>query len=190
MLISFFVWFIKKNVTESKYSIILIYKIDITGTIMKTPIHLTIELLKQRIKENLDKINHNQAEIRRLLSQPVSVERTSCIDKNYAINKDLLSENNDWINLHRLLLNFLAKYNSSIQKEEKETSTFTPYSYIDENELFELTVHGKIAFDLQHPKFDDENFFNRLLKYFTEAEAYEKCTDLLNAKRNNQQPSV
>jgi hypothetical protein len=154
---------------------------------MKTPIHLTIELLKQRIKENLDKINHNQAEIRKLLNQPISVERTSCIDKNYAINKDLLSENNDLISLHRLLLNFLAKYNNSIHHEETESSTLTPYSFLDENELFELTVNGKIAFDLRHPKFEDDKFFNRLLKYFTDAEAYEKCTALMNSKRNHQQ---
>ena len=153
---------------------------------MKTLIHRTIELLKQRIKENLDKINHNQAEIRELLSQPLSVERTDCINKNYALNKNLLTENNDLINLHRSLLNFLEKYKDSTTIEEIELPALTPESFLDENELFELTIKGKLAFDLRHPKFEDEKFFNKLLSYFSTVEAYEKCTALMNLKKDNQ----
>jgi hypothetical protein len=153
---------------------------------MKELIHRTIELLKKKVKENLDTINHNQAEIRQLLSQPLSAERTYHIGKHYDVNKVLINENNDFINLRVSLLNFIEKYKDSPIMEDEELPELTPEAYMDDHELFELTIQGKMAFDLRHPKFGDPEFFDKLLSYFSAAEAYEKCFDLLKKKNDNQ----
>jgi hypothetical protein len=149
---------------------------------MKALIKRTIELLKKRVKENLGTINHNQAEIRQLLNQPLSAERTYHIEKHYDINKALLNENNDFINLRVALLNFIEKYKDSPILDEEELPELTPELFLDDHELFELTIQGKLTFDLSHPKFEDAEFFDKLLRYFSAAEAYEKCNALLKTK--------
>jgi len=153
---------------------------------MKALIQRTIELLKMKVKENLDTINHNQAEIRLLLNQPLSAERTYHIEKHYDINKVLLNENNDFINLRVTLLNFIEKYKDSPILDEDELPELTPELYLDDHELFELTIQGKLTFDLSHPKFEDAEFFEKLLSYFSAVEAYEKCNALLKMKKDNQ----
>ncbi len=149
---------------------------------MKALIQRTIEILKKRVKENLDTINQNQSEIRQLLTQPLSAERTYYIDKHYDINKVLLSENNDFINLQVTLLNFMEKYRDFPILDEEELPEMKPEFFMDDQELFELTIQDKLAFNITHPKFDDEEFFQRLLSYYSTLEAYEKCNTLLKTK--------
>ncbi len=149
---------------------------------MKALLQRTIEILKKRVKENLDTINQNQSEIRQLLTQPLSAERTYFIEKHYDINKVLLSENNDFINLQVTLLNFMEKYRDFPILDEDELPDMKPEFYMDDQELFELTVEDKLAFNITHPKFEDEEFFQKLLSYYSTLEAYEKCNALLKTK--------
>ncbi len=154
---------------------------------MKALIQRTIDLLKKRVKENLEIINKNQTRINEMINQPPSAERTYHIEKNYALNKALLTENNDFISLQLSLLNFLEKYkDSSTLQEEEETVDLNPSSFLDDDELFELTVQGKLNFEFGHPKFNDDLFFNKLLSYFAAIEAYEKCNSLLRLKKKDQ----
>jgi hypothetical protein len=152
---------------------------------MKALIQHTIELLKRRVKENLDTINHNQTEIRQLLKQPLSAERTYHIEKHYDINKVLINENNDFINLQVSLLKFLEKYKDSPIMDDEELPELTPELYLDDHELFELTIQGKLTFDLSHPRFEDAAFFDKLIRYFSAVEAYEKCNALLKLKNDS-----
>ena len=149
---------------------------------MKALLQRTIEILKKRVKENLDTINQNQSEIRQLLTQPLSAERTYYIEKHYDINKVLLSENNDFINLQVTLLNFMEKYKDFPIIEDDELTEMSPELYMDDHELFELTIQGKLIFNITHPKFEDEEFFQKLLAYYSALEAYEKCNTLLKTK--------
>jgi hypothetical protein len=149
---------------------------------MKALLQRTIEILKKRVKENLDTINQNQSEIRQLLTQPLSAERTYYIEKHYDINKVLLSENNDFISLQVTLLNFMEKYKDFPILDEEELPELSPELFMDEHELFELTIQGKLAFNIAHPKFEDEDFFQKLLTYYSALEAYEKCNTLLKTK--------
>lgn len=155
---------------------------------MKALIQRTIDLLKKKVKENLETINRNQALLNELLKQPVSAERTYHVDKNYASNKALLSENNDYISLQLTLVNFLEKYKNQLaEKTEIDVQPETDsLSFLDDEELFDLTVQGKIGFENSHPKFRDEIFFNRLLTYYASREAYEKCNALLSLKKSGQ----
>lgn len=154
---------------------------------MKALIQKTIDLLKKKVKENLETINRNQALVNELLKQPVSAERTYHIEKNYTTNKALLSENNDYISLQLTLVNFLEKYKDQLtdKTEADPISESDSISFLDDEELFELTVQGKIGFENSHPKFRDEIFFNRLLSYYASKEAYEKCNALLSLKKSS-----
>ena len=156
---------------------------------MKELIQKTIDLLKKKVRENLDVINQNQTRLNEMLKQPFSSERTYMIEKNYATNKALLSENNDMISLQLNLISFLDKHKETLNKWEVENLPETEIeiaAYLDDNELFELTIQGKLGFSKGHPKFGDETFFNKLLSYYASIEAYEKCTAILNLKGRNQ----
>jgi len=151
--------------------------------IMRALIQKTIEKLKNRVKENLEKINQNQSSISELLKRPFSSERTYKMEKLYSANKELLNENNDFINMQLSLINFTEKYKSnSLMADDDDFSDFDPLALLDDSEIFELTIQGRINFDLGHPKFDDEAFFTRLLEYYSALEAYEKCNTLLRLK--------
>lgn len=152
---------------------------------MKALINRILELLKKRVKDNLEVINSNQTMITELLKQPFSPERTYHIDKIYSINKTLLSENNDFINLQLSLNSFNEKYKADLLFKDEDPANSFLYSLMDDNELFDLTVEGKLNFEEGHPKFDDYDFFNRLLRYYADTEAYEKCNLLLGMKKKN-----
>lgn len=156
---------------------------------MKDLIQKTIDLLKKKVKENLEIINKNQTRLNEMMNQPFSSERTYMIEKNYAANKALLSENNDLISLQLNLVSFLEKHKDSLEQWEEEHNVLNEIDmteYLDDEEIFELTVKGKIGFETGHPKFSDENFFNKLLNYYASIEAYEKCNNMLSIRRKSQ----
>ncbi len=148
---------------------------------MREMIKRTIELLKEKVKSNLLEIQNNQKEIRNLLKQPVSAERSAELEEKYSLNKILLAENNDFINVQLTLTNFVEKYSSS-DIFENEQSASAPCGCTGEKDCFELTVNGVIPFDLQHPFFNDDNFFQKLLHYYQDIEDYEKCSKLVQEK--------
>lgn len=151
---------------------------------MREMIKRTIELLKDKVKSNLLEIQNNQKEIRSLLKQPVSAERSAELEEKYSINKILLAENNDFINVQLTLTNFLEKYNSS-DIFEKDLNASQPCQCANENDCFELTINGVMPFNAQHPYFNDDNFFQKLLRYYQDIEDYENCSKLV--KEKNQQ---
>jgi hypothetical protein len=156
---------------------------------MKELIQKTIDLLKKKVKENLELINKNQTKLNEMLNQPFSSERTYLIEKNYATNKTLLAENNELIGLQLSLVSFLEKHKESFSRWEDEIEIAPELdmaSYLDDEELFELTIQGKLGFETGHPKYKDEAFFNKLLRYYASIEAYEKCDAILSQRRKNQ----
>jgi hypothetical protein len=156
---------------------------------MKALLQQTVDLLKKRVRENLETINNNQMWLNEMFSQPFSSERTFQIEKKYAENRTLLAENNDLISLQLTLSNFLKKYQEKLMYWEEEDEGFIEAdlaAYLNEDELFELTIEGKLGYETGHPKFDDEAFFKKLLSYYASIEAYEKCNALLSHKRKNQ----
>lgn len=154
---------------------------------MKALIQRTIDLLKKRVKDNLETLNQNQTRLNEILNQPVSAERTYHVEKNYEANKALLTENNDFISLQLSLLNFIEKYKDALEfREEEEFFELNPLNFLDEEALFELTVQDKLDYNTSHPKFEDESFFNKLLTFYASVEAYEKCKAILGIKKKDQ----
>lgn len=150
---------------------------------MKDLIQKTIAILKIHIKNNLEVINLNQTKIKQILQEPQSTERSVNFDKHYEVNKNLLSENSDYIKLQLALINFLEKYkNARIMNEL--SSDMGICSSEDPEETFDLTVKGKLPFNNRHPKYYDKDFFNMLIAYYQDREEYEKCHELLTIRRN------
>ena len=150
---------------------------------MKDMIKRTIELLKDKVKCNLLEIQNNQKEIRSLLNQPVSEERSTELEEKYAINKILLTENNDFINVQLTLTNFYEKYNDSDVFRSREMVS-VPVQPMNMNECFEQTVDNKLAYNEDHPYYNDDKFFKKLIHYYEKLEDYERCSQLV--KERNQ----
>lgn len=148
---------------------------------MKDLIQKTIALLKLHVKNNLEVINQNQTKIKEILKEPSSAERSMNFEKHYEVNKNLLAENNDFINVQLTLINFLEKYkNSGLLQDSQPISDID--EHMDEEDVFKLTVMGKIDYDKNHMYFDDKKFFEKLIKFYQEREEYEKCKELLDLK--------
>jgi hypothetical protein len=147
---------------------------------MKEVMKKTIDVLKDKVKGNLLVIQNNQKEIRNLLKQPVSSERSALLEEKYALNKILLAENNDFINVQLALTNFLEKYNNT-DIFDKEM-VVAPTKYSDEKECFEMTVNGQLPYNTTHPYYNDDKFFQKLLHYFQGIEDYERCSKLVKEK--------
>lgn len=128
----------------------------------------------------------NQTKLNEILNQPFSSERTYLIEKNYETNKSLLAENNDLINLQMNLGSFLEKYRDSLEKWANESGETDQEiaPYLDDDELFNMTIKGKISYGKDHPKFGDDAFFNKLLSYYASIEAYEICNSILSQRYN------
>jgi hypothetical protein len=149
---------------------------------MKEIVLKTIESLKDKVRANLLEIQNNQKEIRNLLKQAPSQERTDNLEERYTLNRVLLAENNDFINVQLTLTNFIEKYgNTHIFTQILENAE--PQS---EDECFELTVNGKMCYNSKHPYFKSDTFFQRLLEYYQIIEDYEKCSKLVNLKHKKQ----
>ena len=147
-------------------------------------IQKTITLLKLKVKSNLELINKNQVKIKEILKEPNSLKRTTMFEEHYETNKSLLAQNNDFISIQLTLINFLEKYkDSSILKDNPPVIEIE--SIKNEKELFDLTVAGAITFDKNHPQYNNDSFFKRLLKHYQDIEAYEKCQALINLKKSH-----
>ena len=147
---------------------------------MKVVIIEIIESLKARVKNNLFEIQNNQKAIRHWLKQPDSEEKQAELEDKYALNKVLLNENNDFINVQLTLTSFLEKYKDS-DIFESPVMHF-PKKHMNEEECFEITVNGQLSYNSQHPYYDNDKFFQKLLDYYQRLEDYEKCSKLVLAK--------
>ena len=149
---------------------------------MQHLINKTIETLKSKIRTNLETINKNQAEIKRILTSNEEDKYKTEFDRMFEENKNLLSQNNDYINIQLTLINFVEKYKDTAILNE-DTPMVDVFSVSDTEEIFDLTCKGLIEFNANHPNYEDESFFERLLAYYEEREEYEKCQRLLNYRQ-------
>ena len=146
---------------------------------MRDLIQKTIEVLKEKVKKNLEQINQNQLIIKDILRKSSSTQRSVDFEKHYQTNKVLLSENNDFINIQLTLINFLEKYKNTAVFEESQPIVDIS-SITDDQELLDLTVKEILQFNEMHPKFKDQRFVKQLIKHYQEIEEYEKCQELID----------
>lgn len=168
---------------------------------MEEQMKLTVNLLKERINYNLQIIRRNEEAIQNVLSQPISNERTNLLNEKISINRKLQEENDNSKAIEIQITNYLNKYSEVLKQKNvkssgnanNETSSLESFSFqikskseqLIENEgvnLFNLTLSGDIPFDIKHPKFYDEKFYNLLFECFKLRENYEMCAHLLKVK--------
>jgi hypothetical protein len=150
---------------------------------MRKMIKHTIEILKERVKVNLLEIRNNKDEIRRLHDQPNSSESSAELEVKYSQSRMLLSENADFINVQLTLTNFIEKYHDNDIFDTKKLEQLNMVN-TNENVCFEQTINGEVAFDANHPYYDDDNFFRKLLYYYQDREDFEKCSVLVEGKKS------
>lgn len=171
---------------------------------MSEQIILLVNMLKERINQNFRIINENEEVIKNILIQPFVENRSELVSKSYSINRMLRDENRDMVRIQIELVNYLNKIkevyknnaddtnmpNVSIDDDNTSLSTnkFEEYSFSindeknDDDQVFSQTISGELIFESSHPKFNDENFFLRLINHYKESEYYEMCSLLLKLK--------
>lgn len=153
----------------------------------------TVEVLKQRIKFNLNLIHEIELEIKEILKEPVSKERSEKLDRRFNINKQIIKENNEAIKLQKSIIEFLKSYHDELSQFPETIKVENPQKTIalskkielKREDYFELTVNKDIEYDDQHPYFKDESFAKDLISYFIEVEDYEMCAKLVSLKDNS-----
>lgn len=152
------------------------------------------EVIKQRIRSNLDKIHENEDQIKKILKEPVTPDRTKKLDERFKLNKKLINENNFAIRLQKDLITYIEVLQNGnilpqeqIQSLEENRSIFN--NSREPNELrredyLELTKSKDIDFDSRHPYYNDPEFLNSLLEYYISTEDYETCATLKQITRS------
>jgi hypothetical protein len=148
---------------------------------MRELIQKTIDILKARVKNNLEIINSNQRSIKEILKNKNSIEGSIEFEKYYGMNKTMLQENNDYINIQLTLINFLEKYKGTAVLEET-LPIIDIYSITDDVEVMDLTLKGVIKFDENHPRYHDTDFIDLLITHYQRNEEYERCQELFDMK--------
>ncbi|MHC1705366.1 MAG: hypothetical protein AB9846_15780 [Tenuifilaceae bacterium] len=173
---------------------------NIGGIYMDEQMKILVNMLKERISNNLKVIKNEEEHIRIILTQPVSSERSALLAASFSVNKKLLAENHDSLNLELQLINYLSKFkevmkhqnnnnqSSNTDNDKFDLSNFSDDSKEDQsidnenNDLLNQTLNGELAFNSSHPKFNDEDFFFELFENFKRIENYEMCSFLLKMK--------
>jgi len=161
---------------------------------MLTNLKEAIEALKQRIRFNLTLAQEVEEEIKEILKEPVSTQRSKKLNERFIKNKKLMSENEDSLNLQRSIINYLEKHHDELSQfpeiieyksnKGKNTLEVSTKIEIKREDYFELTINKSIEFDNLHPYFKDESFANDLISYFIEIEDYEMCARLSKITKN------
>ncbi len=154
---------------------------------MKEQIQQIIDLMRKHVLKNLELIKTNEGHIREVLMWEQSAERTRELNDSYKYSKTLLSENNDYINLQVSIMNFMNKYQHTMEGTStvkvSENATHSQNKSLSRDDFFRLTICSNITYNSQHPYFNDEAFFQELLAYFQQNENYEMCAELLNSRK-------
>ncbi|NVO11558.1 MAG: hypothetical protein HXX16_16465 [Bacteroidales bacterium] len=171
---------------------------------MSEQIILLVNMLKERIYQNFKIISENEEVIKNILIQPFVENRSELVSKSYNINRQLRDENRDMVRIQIELVNYLNKIKEVYKNNANDTNVrnisidddntslnvnkFQEYNFsindVKNNDdlVFFQTISGELIFESSHPKFDDENFFLRLVNYYKELEYYEMCSFLNKIK--------
>jgi hypothetical protein len=141
-----------------------------------------IEVLKHKIALNLDEVKQNEIRFRSLLSKSNGKSATDEMNKLLEANKNLLSENFDFLNLQISLIKFMEKHQKQQVYSISENNEFDIENQIEPQDIFELTLSGDIEYNNVHPLFYDEEFFGRIMCYYEDNNQMEKSLVFIQAK--------
>jgi hypothetical protein len=112
-------------------------------------------------KETLNSINDFESQVRNKFQE---INNQISKINEIGISRNELNENSQKEDQP------IQQKNSALSEEQIQDS------------IFRLTVKGEMAFNRDHPYFNDETFFDELLSYHTLREEYEICNNLVRLK--------
>lgn len=148
---------------------------------MQSLVNKILRILKDHVNQNNEEIQYNQDEINRIISDLKANLSEKDLEYKNALNKELLEENEDFIQLQLQISEFMEKYGHLFPGEKLDED-----DSIEINEplpYFRKTVEGEIDFGPEHPQYNNIRFFKELLRYYEEREDYEKCDQLIRLKK-------
>jgi hypothetical protein len=77
---------------------------------MKTMMNQLLESLRKRVTDNLATIRANEKEIRNLLAEPLSNQRSYNLSNRQSLSKKILSENAENLKIQNMIVAFLNNY--------------------------------------------------------------------------------
>jgi hypothetical protein len=172
---------------------------------LTTILRSTIETLRDEVTENLKIIRSNEKIVRQILNQGLQNQEAEQMNALYEINRNLLNKNKEAINIQLKMINFLNTYRVNVPLNQSfnnnDNQTFSSrgieeqiiippgvsktdldaigVSEITEEDYFNLTIEGKIVYNKNHPYFENDEFYKRLMNYYKTSENYEMCAKIL-----------
>ena len=126
-----------------------------------------IDVLKNKISSNLEEIRSNEHRFRKIMSNSDLSEQADEMNSLLEMNKNLLSQNFDFLNIQLSMLKFLEKMKNH-QTHSGELSLEDIDQIHQSVDFFEFTTNGSIPFNGMHPLVYDEFFWGELIHYYTE----------------------
>ena len=140
----------------------------------------TIEVLKSKVTLNLEEIKRNEARFKQLLNEGKALECAEELSTLLEQNKNLLSENFDFINVQLSILKFLGRSQAQDGSDTRELSQNEIQEIQNSMDIFRYTLNGKLPYNESHPLLFDENFCARMMKFYSETYNRVKVQETLN----------
>lgn len=153
---------------------------------MQNLVNKILKILKDHVHSNNQEIQYNQEEINRIIADFSKKYTEKDLEYKNALNKELMGENEDFIQFQLQLNEFMEKYGYLFPEDEEFEDEGLNMETNEEISLpyFQKTINGQIKFDRDHPQFYNIKFFNKLLKYYEMREDYEMCEQLIRKKKS------
>lgn len=131
---------------------------------------ISFNLITEKLKENLIKVNKNQKVILDLCKQQ-EVLNYKQLQKKYSINQMLLSENLDLLNIQLNLVGYLEGTGKmKKQKDKQHSGSF----FKNLNKSFDLSLDGFLIYNSGNPSVPDNQFVENLCRYCQDFDNYNK----------------
>ncbi len=154
-----------------------------------------LELLRGRVKNNAEKIRHNNNSVKTILQSNDNKEVSSIkINTMYSKNAWLTNQNATFHDLHAKIMNFVktltdqeihylfetGRTNENSSNQQEMNSSEDKQNDDNDQFIFDQTIEGIIPINRKHPKIKDSQFFKKVLSTFQEREEYEKCAEIIH----------
>jgi hypothetical protein len=120
---------------------------------MKNIMKQLLDALRSRVQQNLNIIHTNENEIRQVLTEPLSNDRSQKLANRFALSKKILQENKDNLQIQSMIVNFLSKYDQVPNFSDE----FTAIRDYDQTQLFDQNQEVKnLNEDVSSESFDTQ----------------------------------
>lgn len=144
---------------------------------MKDQLKDVLDILKNTVHSNIIQIKINDKKLKEMYVDLDSFQKNREMKLIREENKKLLDKNRNAIQIQLDLSNLIQKYNSVF------TDITLKYEEPEYEEYFQKTINKEIDFNIRHPFFSNDKFFNELLDYFAVSEEYELCDMITKRKK-------